>query len=65
MLLLLAAFGIQVKTWAVQTPLTAADRPCPRMDILDVRPYCLSFGESGCSEVKHPPRQFAFKKKFF
>jgi len=63
MLPLLAAFGIQVKAFAVQTPLTAADRPCPRVDNLDVEPYCLKVGKSVSSDVRTPSTAGCSRKK--
>jgi hypothetical protein len=64
MLLLLAAFGIQVKAWAVQTPPAAADRARPRVDNFDVEPYCLPIGESVCSDVRTPSTAGCDQKKF-
>jgi hypothetical protein len=60
MLLLLAAFGIQVKALAVQTPLAAADRSGPRVDILAVRSYCHQAIPAAAMQ-KHPPWQVALK----
>jgi len=50
---------------AAQTPLTAADRTCPRVDNLDVEPYCLSIGESVCSDVRTPSTAGCSQKKFW